>query len=202
MRRTALLLAASMTLAAACSSTSETSAPAGGSSTSTETSAPSTSAGTTPGTTAGADGAGGTTPPNSMDVTLDTTPGDDGSAPAASDGTIIMLKLQVGDSEAAKTFYGTVFGAQPVGDIGGGATIMTFPNGGPGLILLGSGGEDGDRKGAFIFRVADLAATKALALENGATEQGTFTGDPGGQSARSVDLLDPWGNQIEILQLG
>ena len=65
-----------------------------------------------------------------------------------------------------------------------------------------SGTEDGDKHGAFIFRVPDLQATKALALENGAEEQGTFAGAPAGQEAMSIDLLDPWGNQIEILQLG
>ena len=98
------------------------------------------------------------------------------------------------------SFYGTVFGATPAATMGA-IQIVTFPDGGPGLVLLPSDSESPDH-GAFIIQVPDLGAAKTLALANGATEQGTFEGKPGGQDAQSVDLLDPWGNQIEILQLG
>ena len=33
-------------------------------------------------------------------------------------------------------------------------------------------------------------------------EQRKFAGNPGGQAAQSIDFLDPWGNQVEILQIG
>ena len=112
-----------------------------------------------------------------------------------------MIKLYVADPAAAKEFYGGVFGAKEALTIGKTANILTFPNGGPGLVLLKS--EPGDRRvGGFIIRVPKLSSTLAWALAHGAKRQGTFAGKPGGQAARSVDLLDPWGNQVEILQIG
>jgi predicted enzyme related to lactoylglutathione lyase len=128
-------------------------------------------------------------------------------APVPSDpnatGKILMIKLPVGDVEAAERFYGTLFGATAAAAMGPGVHIVTLPEG-PGLVLLHQDSEllDGNKQGAFIIQVPDLESTKALALANGATEQGTFGGTPNGQAARSVDLLDPWGNQIEVLQLG
>ena len=88
--------------------------------------------------------------------------------------------------------------------MGAGVDIVSFPNGGPGALLIKAGPQDKDKKmhGAFIMQVPDLASAKAAALANGAKEQGTFKGQPGGIAAKSVDILDPWGNQIEILQLG
>lgn len=112
-----------------------------------------------------------------------------------------MIKLYVGDMDAAKAFYGGAFGAKPALAIGNNANILTFPHGGPGLVLLKS--SPGEKKyGAFIIRVPDLAKTEAWAVANGAKQQGTFAGNPAGQAARSIDLLDPWGNQVEILQVG
>jgi len=127
-----------------------------------------------------------------------------GTADPNATGTILMIKLPVGDVEAAEKFYATLFGATPAAAMGGGIKIVTFPGGGPGLVLLGrdSNLPDSDGHGAFIIKVPNLEATKTLALANGATEQGTFAGTPNGQAAKSIDLLDPWGNQIEILQLG
>lgn len=46
-----------------------------------------------------------------------------------------MIKLYVGDMNAAKAFYGGAFGAKPALEIGSNANILTFPNGGPGLVL-------------------------------------------------------------------
>jgi predicted enzyme related to lactoylglutathione lyase len=112
-----------------------------------------------------------------------------------------MIKLYVGDMNAAEAFYGGAFGAKPALAIGNNANILTFPHGGPGLVLLKS--NLGDKKyGAFIIRVPDLRKTQAWAVAHGAKQQGTFAGNPGGQAARSIDLLDPWGNQVEILQIG
>jgi hypothetical protein len=79
---------------------------------------------------------------------------------------------------------------------------VTFPDGGPGLVLLPRNPKEKSRTGAFIIKVPDLNASEALALDNGAKKQAVFAGKPSGQAAHSVDLLDPWGNQVEILQIG
>ncbi|MGR7000982.1 VOC family protein [Yinghuangia aomiensis] len=69
-------------------------------------------------------------------------------------------------------------------------------------MLLKKGPEDQAKYGAFIIQVPDVQAAQTLALANGAKRQQEFSGNPGGQGARSIDLLDPWGNQVEILQTG
>jgi predicted enzyme related to lactoylglutathione lyase len=183
LKKVSVLVLTCVVLAAGCSSTADESKRTGSSSTS-------RSDDTTSTTTA-------------RSLSVETTPATAASStgdPNAS-GSILMIKLNVGDVEKAQSFYGTVFGATSAAAMGGGIHILTFPKGGPGLVLLPSG-KDGEKRGAFIMKVPNLQASKTLALANGATEQGTFTGNPGGQSATSVDLLDPWGNQIEILQLG
>ena len=113
-----------------------------------------------------------------------------------------MVKIYVGDLDKAEQFYGAVFGAKRVLEMGAFAHIVTFPKGGPGLVLLKAGANNANQKGAFIIQVPNLAVAETAALANGATKQGTFAGAPGGQAAKSIDLLDPWGNQIEILQVG
>jgi len=117
-------------------------------------------------------------------------------------GTILMIKLPVGNVGAAEKFYAAVFGAKLAITVGKNAHIVTFPGGGPGLVLLKRNPKDKGRTGAFIIKVPDLNASETLALANGAKKQATFAGTPNGQAARSVDLLDPWGNQVEILQIG
>jgi hypothetical protein len=112
-----------------------------------------------------------------------------------------MIKLYVGNTGAAERFYGAVFGAMPVIKIGT-IPIVTFPKGGPGLVLLKRGPHDKDRVGGFIIQVPNLIQAKTLAVAHGATVQGKFAGTPSGQAAQSIDLLDPWGNNVEILQLG
>lgn len=144
-----------------------------------------------------------TAPPTTLPIsTVPTTQAaPDAGAPAPT-GKILMLKMYVDDLATAEQFYGSVFGATLALKVGENAHIVTFPGGGPGLVLLQR--QKGDKKKAsgFIVQVPSLDATKALALANGATEQGTFAGNPGSQAAKSVDVLDPWGNQVEILQLG
>jgi predicted enzyme related to lactoylglutathione lyase len=155
-------------------------------------------------TTSTSQGEATTIVPTTLTVDMASPPAATGSADPNASGKILMIKLPVGDVDAAEKFYGTLFGATSAAAMGAGIHIVTFPEGGPGLVLLQNDSEplDDNKQGAFIIQVPDLTATKALALANGATEQGTFAGTPNGQAARSVDLLDPWGNQIEILQLG
>ncbi|WP_029432086.1 VOC family protein [Blastococcus sp. URHD0036] len=113
-----------------------------------------------------------------------------------------MLKVHVDDIDEAGDFYGTVFGATLAMDLGEGHRVMTMP-GGPGFILIQDRADErNDWNAQFLIQVSDLERTEALALENGAEHQQAFEGSPGGEQAFSVDLLDPWGNQIEILQRG
>ncbi|MEU9409908.1 hypothetical protein AB0E08_30055 [Streptomyces sp. NPDC048281] len=88
-----------------------------------------------------------------------------------------MVKLYVGTLDAAERFCGRVFGAKFAVAQGENVHIVTFPDGGPGLVLIKKGPHDGKTKSGFIIQVPD----------------------PG---SRSVDVLDPWGNQVEILQRG
>jgi len=116
-------------------------------------------------------------------------------------GQVIMLKLHVGDVDDAEAFYHAVFGATVAVELGEGARVLTMEEG-PGFILLEDRPDDEDAwNGSFLIQVPDLAVAEAAAIDNGATHQQAFEGSPGGQQAQSVDLLDPWGNQIEILQL-
>lgn len=145
----------------------------------------------------GASSAPTTLPIQSVSSTSTTTaPGT--SAPS---GTILMIKLYVGNVRAAESFYGSVFGAKVAIKVGS-VPIVTFPKGGPGLVLLKRGPHDKNRVGGFIIQVPSLSQARALALANGAKAQGHFAGQPGGKAAQSIDLLDPWGNNVEILQLG
>lgn len=114
-----------------------------------------------------------------------------------------MVKLYVGGNLArGEKFYGSVFGAKLAIKIGSFAHVLTFANGGPGLILIRGGPSDKNKKGSFLIEVPNLEVAKSVAVKNGAKVQHSFAGAPGGQAAKSIDFLDPWGNQIEILQLG
>jgi predicted enzyme related to lactoylglutathione lyase len=131
-----------------------------------------------------------------------TTAGDPGAASTTGSGQVIMLKLHVGDIDDGEAFYHSVFGATVAYELGEGIRVLTMAEG-PGFILIEDGPDDEDTwNSSFLIQVPDLATAEAAAVDNGATHQQAFEGSPGGQEARSVDLLDPWGNQIEILQLG
>jgi predicted enzyme related to lactoylglutathione lyase len=134
---------------------------------------------------------------------IETVPATTSGTPSADapTGKILMVKLSVSNLDAAEKFYGAVFGAKLAVKVGGNAHIVTFPDGGPGLVLIKSP-VDKKKQGAFIVQVPDRNAAVALAVTNGAKEQAKFAGTPASQAAVSTDLLDPWGNQVEILQLG
>src|SRR5690349_9866986 len=116
-------------------------------------------------------------------------------------GQVIMLKLHVDDIDDGAAFYTTVFGATQAVELGEGVRVMTMEDG-PGFILIEDDADESEAWNAqFLIQVPDLEEAEAVAVDNGATHQQSFEGSPGGQQAQSVDLLDPWGNQIEILQL-
>lgn len=148
------------------------------------------------------------------------------AAPAAAPVTgakVLMLRTMVSDLERGVKFYQAVFGmtavvvpgfsgprpgaapgaapARPAGPggPGGGIRFLNFPGGSPGMIMIkGSGGPDMMR-GSYVIQVPDLAAALAAAEANGGKVQTTrFTG--AGQQSRHV--LDPDGNDLEIMQSG
>ncbi len=193
MRPPLIVLAVPLLLVVGCSSTTDSSARAGVPSTS-----PAVGVTTTTVTRKAT-----TVPPTVLPI-VSVPAAKTGSGPATSGGptgTILMVKLYVSSIAAGEKFYGAVFGAKLALKIGDDAHIETLPKG-PGLVLLKSGPDTKNNKGSFIIQVPDLAAAQARAIAHGATVQGKFAGSPGGQGARSVDLLDPWGNQTEILQIG
>jgi predicted enzyme related to lactoylglutathione lyase len=143
-----------------------------------------------------------TASPQSGATVTTTLPEVTAPASGAPTGKIFMVKLFVGSVKAAEKFYGEVFGASLVYKVAKNAHVLTFPGGFPGLILLKKRPGDQNKFGAFIMQVPNLDAAKALAVANGAKVQQNFSGNPGGKAAKSVDVLDPWGNQIEILQIG
>ncbi len=143
-----------------------------------------------------------TEPPTTLPINTAPSTQPAGATNPAATGQIIMIKLPVGNLAAAEKFYGNVFGAKLAISVGANAHIVTFPSGGTGLVLLKRNPKQKSATGAFIIKVPDLNASLSLALANGAKKQGTFAGAPASQIAHSVDTLDPWGNQVEILQIG
>ncbi len=135
-----------------------------------------------------------------MEVTDATMPDPALADAAPPDGSILMVKLPVADDEAAQEFYGTVFGVTLAMEMGDRVRIVTFPGGGPGLVLIPEDPEN-ERNGSFIVQVTNMESTLARAVANGATLEQTFQGEQGG-GAQSTNIIDPWGNQIEVLQLG
>src|SRR5262245_30283500 len=103
---------------------------------------------------AAAKGTKSTGPPTTLPIV--TVPSSAGSAPtdaAAPTGKILMVKLYVGDLAAGEQFYGAVFGAKLAIKVGENAHIVTFPDGGPGLVLLKKGADDKKKQGSFIVQV-------------------------------------------------
>ena len=185
MRKLAAVLAFLLVAVAGCSSTKHDSA---------KDSAPSTTHRAKTTTTAVA--------PTTLPIVSAPSTATSGPVNPAATGKILMIKLYVGNLSDGEKFYGSVFGAKHVLDVGADTHIMTLPGGGPGLVLLKAAPKDKDKQGAFIMQVPDLDAAKALAVAQGAKVQGTFGGAPNGQAAQSIDLLDPWNNQVEILHIG
>ena len=188
MRRHAILLAVPLVLAVWCGSAAGLSAAA--------------SAARVPRAARGGKATTTTVAPTT--IPIETVPSTAASGPADPNATgkILLVKLYVGNMDAGEKFYGNVFGAKVAIKLGANAHVVTFPDGGPGMVLLKKGPKDKNKVGAFIMQVPNLSASEALAVANGAKKQATFAGAPGGQAAKSIDMLDPWGNQVEILQIG
>ena len=89
-----------------------------------------------------------------MEVTDATMPDPALADAAPPDGSILMVKLPVGDDEAAQEFYGTVFGVTLAMEMGDQVRIVMFPGGGPGLVLIPEDPEN-ERNGSFIVQVSE-----------------------------------------------
>ena len=120
MRRHAILLPVALVLAVWSGSTAGLSAEASTPSTSYRARATTTTVAPT------------TLPIDSVPST--TTSGSDN--PGAPTGKILMVKLYVGSLDAGEKFYGAVFGASVAIKLGDTAHVVTFPGGGPGLVLV------------------------------------------------------------------
>ena len=95
-------------------------------------------------------------------VTVPSTPTSGPPSAAAPSGKILMVKLYVGNLARGEKFYGAVFGAKLAVKIGAFAHVLTFANGGPGLILIRGGPGDKNKKGSFLIEVPSLKAAKSL----------------------------------------
>jgi predicted enzyme related to lactoylglutathione lyase len=148
-------------------------------------------------------------------------------APAAepvSGAKVLMLRTMVSDLDRGVKFYTEVFGmramgmpnlggprpapapgaapgaapARPAGP-GGNIRILIFPGGSPGMIMIKGSGAPDMLRGSYVIQVPDLAKALAAAEANGGKVQTTrFTA--GSQESRHV--LDPDGNDLEIMQSG
>lgn len=116
---------------------------------------------------------------------------------------VIMLRLYVSDLERGKKFYHEVFGATEVQKMGANVSIMNFPGGAlPGIIMIKSPDEV-RMNGSFVIQVPDLEAALTRAAANGGQPQTTrFSQNVENMPAQSRHLIDPDGNDIEVLQIG
>ena len=116
---------------------------------------------------------------------------------------IMMLRIYVADLARAQKFYHAVLGANLVQKMGDKVGILIFPGGSmPGIILIQSP-EEATMNGSFVIQVPDLEATLAKAAANGGeVKTRRFTQDVERMPAESRHVIDPDGNDIEIMQIG
>lgn len=116
---------------------------------------------------------------------------------------VIMLRLYVSDLERGKKFYHDVFGATEVQKMGPNVSIMNFPGGAlPGIIMIKSP-DEARMNGSFVIQVPDMEAALARAAANGGKpETRRFSQNVENMPAQSRHLIDPDGNDIEVLQIG
>jgi len=126
-------------------------------------------------------------------------------APAAPVATprIIMVRMFVSDLPRGEKFYHDVFGTTVVRRMGDNVSILTFPGGAlPGIIMIKSP-QVAQMKSSFVIQAPDMQATLARGAAAGGAAQSTrFAEAIQGLPAASHHLLDPDGNDIEVLQIG
>ena len=116
---------------------------------------------------------------------------------------VIMIRMFVSDLPRGEKFYHEVLGTTVVRRMGDNVAILTFPGGAlPGIIMIKSP-QVAQMKSSFVIQVPDMEAALARGAANGGTAQSTrFAEAVQGMPAASHHLLDPDGNDIEVLQIG
>lgn len=116
---------------------------------------------------------------------------------------VIMLRMFVSDLTRGEKFYHEVLGTTVVRRMGENVSILTFPGGAlPGIIMIKSP-QVSQMKSSFVIQVPDMEAALAHGAANGGSAQTTrFAEAVQGMPAQSRHLLDPDGNDIEVMQIG
>lgn len=116
---------------------------------------------------------------------------------------VIMMRMFVSDLARGEKFYHEVLGTTVVRRMGDNVSILTFPGGAlPGIIMIKSP-QVAQMKTSFVIQVPDMEAALARGAANGGSAQSKrFAEAVEGMPAQSHHLIDPDGNDLEILQIG
>lgn len=116
---------------------------------------------------------------------------------------VIMIRMFVSDLARGEKFYHEVLGTTVVQKMGENVSILNFPKGTlPGIIMIKSP-QVTQMKSSFVIQVPDLEGVLARGAANGGSVQTMrFAQQVEGMPAKSRHLLDPDGNDIEVLQIG
>ena len=118
---------------------------------------------------------------------------------------LFRASVEVGEAEAASTFYRALFGQRPR-PVGGGRAYLEC--GGVILALISTGETPRTSPQDLYFEVDDLEAVHARAGDLGALSDEDVHGRPGGEivtrpwGERSFYAQDPWGNGLCFVQSG
>lgn len=116
---------------------------------------------------------------------------------------IMMIRMFVSDLARGEKFYHEVLGTTVVRRMGENVAILMFPGAAlPGIIMIKSP-QASEMKSSFVIQVPDMEATLSRGAANGGSAQSKrFAEAVQGMPAASHHLLDPDGNDIEVLQIG
>ena len=117
---------------------------------------------------------------------------------------LFRLNLEVGDIDAAATFYGALFDCAPRPQPGS----RIYLGAGPVNLQIVAASAPHPAAKALYFGVADLDAVHARAEDLGCLSAGAVHGTPAGQPVvrpwgeRSFYADDPWGNPLCFVDAG
>lgn len=117
---------------------------------------------------------------------------------------LFRLNLEVGDIDAATTFYGALFDCAPRPQPGS----RIYLGAGPVNLQIVAASAPHPAAKALYFAVADLDAVHARAEDLGCLSAGDVHGTPAGQPVvrpwgeRSFYADDPWGNPLCFVDAG
>lgn len=134
-------------------------------------------------------------------------------AAAHADSTVLAVRLGANDVPALAKFYQTAFGLKEIDHVGAppteiimryGDTVAAAKAGSSPEFLVAkrAAGVTPDGMAHAIFHVSDIGATVAAAKAAGATLKGKVASTPiGGTPIKIVQMADPEGNVLEIMEL-